>query len=101
MEYLIEKYNRQDSLIIISSYPEKNTRYSEKVCAVGGFTKNVADNLSCHKIIFTTKLGHKKDEVYQEKKSLIYRLFKRNSLTSFIKLFFAIIKFTNAKNVLI
>jgi len=101
MKYLIEKYNRHDSLIVISSYPEKNTRYSQKVCAVGGFTKNITDNLPCHKIIFTTKLGYKKDEVYEEKNSLIYRIFKRNDLGSFIKLFLAIKKFTNVKKVLV
>lgn len=101
MKYLIEKYNRQDSLIIISSYPEKNTRYSQKVCAVGGFTKNITDNLPGHKIIFTTKLGYKNDQIYEEKNSLIYRIFKRNSVFSFIKLFLAIKNFTHAKKVLI
>lgn len=101
MEHLIEKYNHQDSLIIISSYPEKNTRYSQKVCAVGGFTKNVTDELPGHKIIFTTKLGYKKDQIYEEKNSLIYRIFKRNDLRSFIKLFLTIKNFTNVKKVLI
>jgi glycosyltransferase involved in cell wall biosynthesis len=101
MNYLIEKYNRQDSLIVISSYPEKNTRYSQKVCAVGGFTKNVTDNLPGHKIIFTQKLGYKKDEIYEEKINLVYRIFKRNSLFSFIKLFLAVRNFTNVKKVLI
>src|SRR5450830_1783711 len=101
MKYLIEKYNRQDSLIVISSYPEKNARYSQKVCAVGGFTKNITDNLPGYKIIFTTKLGYKKNQVYEEKNSLIYRIFKRNGLFSFIKLFLAIKNFTNVKKVLI
>lgn len=101
MKYLIEKYNRQDSLIVISSYPEVNTRYSQKVCAVGGFTKNITDNLPCHKIIFTTKLGYKKDQIYEEKNSLIYRIFKRNNLFSFMKLFSTIKSFTNVKNVLV
>lgn len=101
MKYLIEKYNRQDSLIVVSSYPEKNTRYSQKVCAVGGFTKNITDNLPGHKIILTTKLGYKNDQIYEEKNSLIYRIFKRNSVFSFIKLFLAIKNFTHAKKVLI
>jgi glycosyltransferase involved in cell wall biosynthesis len=101
MKYLIEKYNHQDSLIVISSYPEKNTRYSQKVCAVGGFTKNITDNLPGRKIIFTTKLGYKKDQIYQEKNSLVYRIFKRNSLLSFIKLFLSIRNFTYVKKVLI
>lgn len=101
MKYLIEKYNRQDSLIVISSYPEKNAHYSEKVCAVGGFTKNITDNLPRHKIIFTTKLGYKKDEIYEEKNSLINRIFKRNSIFSFIKLFLVIKNFTNVKKILI
>ncbi len=101
MKQLIEKYNRQDSLIVISSYPEKNTHYSQKVCAIGGFTKNITDNLVGHKIIFTTKLGYKKDQIYEEKNSLIYRIFKRNDLSSFIKLFLTIRKFTNVKRVLI
>ena len=101
MKYLIEKYNRWDSLIVISSYPEKNTRYSQNVCAVGGFTKNITDNLPCHKIIFTTKLGYKNDQIYEEKNSFIYRIFKRNSLFSFIKLFSTIKRFTNVKKVLI
>lgn len=101
MKYLIEKYNHQDSLIVISSYPEKNTRYSQKVCAVGGFTKNIIDNLPGRKIIFTTKLGYKKDQIYQEKNSLVYRIFKRNHLFSFVKLFLTIKKFTLVKKVLI
>lgn len=101
MKYLIEKYNSQDSLIVISSYPEKNIRYSQKVCAVGGFTKNITDNLPNHEIVFTTKLGYKKDQIYEEKNSLIFRLIKRNSLVSFFKLFFEILKFNNVKNVLI
>jgi glycosyltransferase involved in cell wall biosynthesis len=101
MKHLIEKYNRQDGVMIISSYPEKNTRYSQKVCAVGGFTKNITDNERGHKVIFTTKLGYKNDQMYEEKNSLIYRIFKRNSISSFLKLFLAIRKFTNIKKVLI
>lgn len=101
MKYLIEKYSHHNSLIVISSYPEKNTRYSQKVCAVGGFTKNVTDELPEYKIIFTTKLGYKNDQIYEDKNSLIYRIFKRNSIFSFIKLFLAIKNFTNTKKVLI
>ncbi|MFA6081480.1 MAG: glycosyltransferase [Patescibacteria group bacterium] len=101
MKYLIEKYNHQDSLIVISSYPEKNIRYSQKVCAVGGFTKNVIDDFPGRKIIFTTRLGYKKDQIYQENNSLVYRIFKRNSLFSFIKLFLSIKNFTYVKKVLI
>lgn len=101
MKYLIEKYNREDSLIIISSYPEKDVLYSKKVCAVGGFTKNVINQLPGHKIILTTTLGNKSDQVYEEKKNLIYRIFKRNHLISFIKLFFALGPFTNVKKILV
>lgn len=101
MKYLIEKYNREDSLIIISSYPEKDVLYSKKVCAVGGFTKNVINQLPGHKIILTTTLGNKSDQVYEEKKNLIYRIFKKNHLISFIKLFFAIGTFTNVKKILV
>src|SRR3989344_9076526 len=105
MKRLIEKYNLPESILLISSYPEKGVHYSQKVCAVGGFAKNTIEalqkknNRTRYVILTTTFNG--KSEIYEENNVLVIRLFKRNRISSYIPLIKAIFTFNKIKNVLI
>jgi len=102
---LIEKYNHADNVIFISSYPEKGVRYSERVCAVGGFTKNTIEAFqkkakNKHFIVLTVTLNGKK-EIYEENGILVCRVFKRNKLSSYLSLIQTLLNFNKVKRVFI
>lgn len=101
MSKLIEEYNQEDNFIVVSSYPEKGVKYSKKSCAVAGFAKNLIDQFKSQKVVvLTTKFG-KKTEVYQDKKNLIIRFFRRNSPLSFLYLIYYLLFFNKAEKVLV
>ena len=105
MNKLIEKYNTGESILVISSYPEKNVLYSRKVCAVGGFTKNTLKALKKTKnnikyVVLTLAIDGKR-EIYEENETLVIRCFNRNSLLSYILLIKEIFRFNKIKNALI
>jgi len=100
MKYLIERYNKTNTLAVISSYPEKNSTYSRKVCAVGGFTKNTLKFINDKKVVFTVKIS-KKEEVYEENKTLVLRVLDRENPLSIFPLINYVCKFNKIKNFLI
>lgn len=100
MEHLIEKYNKGKTIAVISSYPEKNSTYSKKVCAVGGFTKNTLVSFKNKKVVFTVKIS-KKEEVYEENNILVLRVLDRDNPLSILSLIKYIFKFNQIKNFLI
>lgn len=106
MKKLIEKYNRQDTLLVISSYPEKGKLYSGKVCAVGGYTKNTIKALQkkyskeYRKIVILTVQTCGKEEIYEEDNMLIVRCIRRNKPFSYIRLVRYIQSFTLSNQVL-
>jgi glycosyltransferase involved in cell wall biosynthesis len=105
---LIEAFNQADSILVISSYPEKGIKYSDKVCAVGGFTKNTIDGLNSYfarnkrqrKMVVLTVIVDK-EEIYKEDGVLVCRIFKRNNPFSYLKLWQAIFRFNQVKDVLV
>lgn len=108
MKGLVGQYNNQDSILVISSYPEEGIKYSGKVCAVGGYAKNTLLSLSdCLKkdgqerkiIVLTLKTG--KEEMYVENGILVWRIFERNKPLSYLKLLKAILKFKDVKDILV
>ena len=103
MDRLIVKYNKPENTIFISSYPEKNVRYSQKVCAVGGFTKNTIESLqkldaSKKYIVVTVKIDTK-SEVYEENNTLILRILDRNNPLSYIPTLKVLLSFTKIRSV--
>lgn len=108
MNNLIKKYNKENSILVISSYPEKGVLYSGNVCAVGGFAKNTIKSLNDliektgekRKIIVLTVTTGKK-EAYVEDGILIIRCFKRNRITSYLSLLKQVMKFGNVKDALV
>jgi len=102
---LLSQYNRADSLLFIASYPEKSVTYSNKVCAVGGFTKNTLLALNKGKaktpqIVITVMIGEK-EEVYVDNGVLVLRLISRNNPLSYLKVMRAIGLFTRVKQVIV
>lgn len=87
MDRLIGKYNRPENVLFISSYPEKRARYSQKVCAVGGFTKNTiqalqTQNPKTNYVVVTVKIDGKQ-EIYEEDGILILRVLDRDNPLSY------------------
>lgn len=101
---LFKKYNKPDTLVVISSYPKKLETYSQGVCAVASFTKNTIASLQqtsdFSKIVVLTMILDK-EEVYEENGILIVRCFKRNTPLSYFNLLKALRSFSHAKNVLV
>ncbi len=108
MKNIITKYNNQNSILVISSYPEKGVVYSGKVCAVGGFAKNTVQSLQKtlqekgekrNIIVLTVTTG--KQEMYVENDVLVVRCFQRNSMTSYVSMAKTLLQFNNIKDVLV
>lgn len=108
MKNLIQKYNKENSILVISSYPEKGVLYSGKVCAVGGFAKNTIQSFQNHLnqqnekinfIVLTIATGER--EVYVENNVLVIRCFKRNNPFSYFYLIKELLKFNKVKDVLV
>lgn len=101
----LKEFNKEESILVISSFPRKKEKYSKGVCAVASFAKNTLlaikkQNPNRKIVILTMKLGKKK-EVYKEDGMLIVRCFKRNTPLSYFNLVQNLRKFNNVKNVLL
>lgn len=105
MNKLIQKYNHQNNIVFISSYPEKRSRYSKKFGALGGFTKNIIeaikeiDNKKSY-IILTIK-NNKKSFFYEDNKILVARILQFNNPLSFIFLIKTLLAFNKVRHVII
>ncbi len=100
LQKLIQKYNQERNLIVISSYPEKGVKYSGKVCAVGGFAKNTVESLSRRVVVFTVKTKPE-TEIYEEDNVLVVRCLERNKTGSYVDLLKDLRFFDQIKDVLI
>lgn len=107
-QQLINFFNRPYSVLLVSSYPEVGIKHSGKVCAVGSFVKNTlqASNSYLQKsshqrkfVVLTVIID--KEEVYEEEGVLVWRIFKRGSPLSYLKLLKTIAKFSQIKDILI
>lgn len=103
---VINRFNTTDTILFISSYPEKNVNYSNKVCAVSGFAKNTIKALGTFygekkKFIVLTVTIDGKEELYEENNVLVWRLFERNKYGSYISLLKAILMFTKVRKTMI
>lgn len=99
MKNLIDKYNEQDTLLVISLYPKKGELYSAGTSGVASYTKNVISNLNRKVIVLAdTRDGEK---IYEEGNVLVIRCFKPNSPLMWAQLIKNIVQFNQIKKVLI
>ncbi len=125
MKQLIQKYNHQDTLLMISLYPKKGELYSAGTSGVASYGKNVVKNMKRKVVVlaniddtqvpsprrshgFSARGGsarHRprcfKADVYEEDNALIIRCFKRNNSLMWLSIANELIKFNAIKNVLV
>lgn len=105
MKKLLNDYNSDDSLLVISGYPKRKEKYSQGVCAVSSFAKNSLLALQKknpqRKIVVLTMTLNDKKEIYEENDMLIVRCFGRNQPTSYLNLLKTISLFSKAKTVMV
>lgn len=104
MKNLFEKYNKNNSLVVISSFPKKQEVYSQGVCAVASFTKNTLNSLKKsrnYKRIVVLTMIIDKEEIYEEDGMLIVRCFRRNQPLSYLNILKQLRHVNNIKKVLI
>jgi len=102
---LLQNYNGNDNVLVISGYPKKSEKYSQGVCAVSSFAKNSLlalqkENLQ-RKIVVLTMMLDGKEKVYEENGMLIVRCFGRDQPASYFNLLKTISQFNKTKNVMI
>lgn len=108
MQKLVGKYNKEESILFISSFPEKGVKYSNKVCAIGGFAKNTTEALKKEfldkgnqkNIIVLTVIINKR-EIYEENGTLICRVIDKKNPLSYFEALKLLSKFTNVKKTII
>lgn len=106
MTNVLKKYNTEDTLLVLSSYPRRNETYSKGVCAVASFTKNTLKALQKKNpakkiVVLTMTLDQNKPELYEEEGMLIVRCFTRNKPLTFLNIVSTARKFSKAKNLLV
>ncbi|PIR07977.1 hypothetical protein COV53_05460 [Candidatus Gottesmanbacteria bacterium CG11_big_fil_rev_8_21_14_0_20_37_11] len=99
MKKLIQQYNHQDNLIVISLYPKRGEIYSAGISGVASYAKNVAKNMNRKVVVLADILGKK--ELYEEENVLVYRCFKGNTPFMWITLVKTLLQFPSIKNILI
>lgn len=99
MKKIFEKYNHQNSLILISLYPKKGEIYSAGTSGVASYVKNVARNMN-RKVVLLADY-EKKPEVYEEHNVLVYRCFKNNSPYMWVSLLRTLFSFLEIKSILL
>ncbi|MFN4213070.1 MAG: hypothetical protein ACK4FL_03885 [Microgenomates group bacterium] len=89
MKNLLEKFNNEKNIIVITLYPPKKTTYNGNggLYSFGkNFVKNLANKLK-NKIIVVAQKNNGNDESYSEnKKIIIIKVIKKDSLFSFLKI---------------
>ncbi len=90
----INKFNTQDSVLVVSSFPQKGQTYDPKALAVAPFTKNKLDAISKQaytsglpiKFVILADILGDKPFSYQENNHLVIRCWKRNNLNVWLNL---------------
>lgn len=99
MNKLMQKYNREDSLLIISPYPKKGELYSAGISGVASYTKNVVRNMKRRVIVLADY--KEKPTIYEEGNALVVRCFRLNTLLMWPKLLKELRHFSEIKTILI
>lgn len=95
----IQKYNKPETLAVISLYPKQGEIYSSATSGVASYTKNVVINMQRPVIVLADY--DEKPQRYQEKNALIVRCFRSNSITLWWSLYKQLKKFPQVTNIMI
>lgn len=95
---LLFRYDREGSVIVISSYPRKGEIYSGNVGGIASFAKNTVMNIDRQAVVIAESYGRK--GYYEEGKSLVIRAFDRNSIAMWFQILSILKQFSQTKKVL-
>ncbi len=95
----IEKYNAEDTLILISPYPKKGELHSAGTSGIASYSKNIISPMS-RKVIVLTNYIHK-PECYEEKNTLVIRCYKLSTPLLWLTILNILLKFTKTKQILV
>lgn len=102
MKNLIKKYNTKNTILVVSSYPDKKHGI-EKLNAVAWYARKTFKNLAkigeCKIVVLAEVID--KPEVYLDGKVLIVRAWRPNRLSAIKDLSFWIFRFDEVKTVLL
>jgi len=94
---MINKYNNQESLLVISSYPAKDQEPA-KLNAVACYTQNLFSSYKNRNIVV---LSEKKGKTYQKGNVLVVPTWRPGGLFLFLQLIKSVVKFPKVKDVLV
>lgn len=101
---IMQHYNTQDALLVITSYPPQGTVYGQSGGGVGSFAKNTLTSLAGYrkgqKIVVLAEMNNG-FEVYEEGDILVIRCWRRNTFGLYSQLFRKVKEFDQISQVLV
>lgn len=102
MKNLIKSFNRADTHLVISDYPEKSLR-GEKNYGIAWYTKELVDSLAKYHGVKSVVLAHRgftnKPEIHENNKILVLRVFDNNHHSLFPRILRWLMIFNNISTV--
>lgn len=99
MKKQIERYNKSDTLLLISLYPKKGELYSAGTSGIASYAKNVVSSMNRKAIVLADY--EKKPTSYEEANTLVSRCFHIKSPRMWFQILKALRIFSQVKTVLI
>ncbi len=100
---LIAKYNQEDTILVISTYPKRGKVYATGEGGVASFCKNTITPLTKQgqkTVILANKINGK-TEIHQEGSVLVVRCWQRGSFSLFGDMIKKVMRFKKVENILI
>ena len=98
-KYLLNLFNKPDTLAVLTSYPNRGELYSTGKSGVASYAKNVVSNMRNKTIVFCEY--DTSPEIYREKNTLVVRCFKNGSVSMYAELAEALRAVPNVKKLLV
>lgn len=95
----IDKYNRPETVAVVSLYPKKGEVYSAGASGVASYTKNVVRDLKQPVVVLADIWG--KSIIYEEDQSLVLRVWQRNRKRMWLQLLLVLKQLTQVSGLLI
>lgn len=94
-----KKYDKADTVAVVSLYPKRGEMYSKGTTGVASYTKNLITKLTHKAVVFANVIDS--PDTYKEKNKLVVRCFTPNTISMWSTLLIELKKFSNIKKLLI
>lgn len=99
IKQLVDKYNNEDTLALISLYPKKGETYSAGTSGVASFAKNTVTRMDTDVVVLADYSGEPTS--YEEGNTFVVRCFAKNSIRMWGQILSRLSTFTRVRKVLI